>query len=310
MNVFIVNKDDENTNSYAKGLKSFLENEGHHVFATVDDFPSVQDFAAVAVNEMRKSDVNILLLSESIDLPDVSKLLFFQDIKAPKQLVIYVLLKNSIEVPRYPTGQWQMTISADDEIPEKDYEKISLGIKSYQLAKAQDEKEQKEKEEKVQTGLSNYLNDTMTRLKENEARNMILSYVLYVLSLAPLAVSIVIALRTSIANAENTIAMAVQAIIAFFVILLFVSMSKLLFTLAKSFMVESIRCSDRIHAISFGKFFLDAYGNDATREEVLKAFNTWNIDDGKTSFRNQSGDDYDPKLENIIAAVKDVYKSK
>lgn len=47
-----------------------------------------------------------------------------------------------------------------------------------------------------------------------------------------------------------------------------------LFTLAKAFMVEVIRCSDRIHAISFGIFFLDTYGSEASREEVLQAFSS------------------------------------
>lgn len=89
-----------------------------------------------------------------------------------------------------------------------------------------------------------------------------------------------------------------------FIIIILISLSKLLFTLAKSFMVEAIRCSDRIHAISFGKFFLDAYGAEASREEVLKAFSSWNIDNGSTSFRNQSGEDYDPKIADIINILK------
>ena len=69
-------------------------------------------------------------------------------------------------------------------------------------------------------------------------------------------------------------------------------------------MVESIRCSDRIHAISFGKFFLDAYGDEATREEVINAFGSWNIDNGGTTFRNQSSDDYDPKLIELLKVFK------
>ena len=294
--------------SYGRDLQYFLEKEGHQVVYE-DEKGSVVGFTFGT--QLYEADVIIFLLSENGDLPISDKLYALRNFKRDFQpLVIPVLFKKDIRVPFIPTGSWFLEIYAEGMGVEEIFNEISLAIRTYKAAKEQTKEEQKEKEEKVQTGLSNYLNDTMTRLKENEARNMILAYGLYGLSLVPLAVSIVIALRTSITNAENTIAMAVQAITAFFVILLFVSMSKLLFTLAKSFMVESIRCSDRIHAISFGKFFLDAYGNDATREEVLKAFNTWNIDDGKTTFRNQSGDDYDPKLENIISAVKDVYKSK
>ena len=68
-------------------------------------------------------------------------------------------------------------------------------------------------------------------------------------------------------------------------------------------MVEAIRNSDRIHAISFGEFFLNAYGNVATREEVRDVFGNWNIDNG-SSFITQSPKDYDPQIiENLINAV-------
>lgn len=103
------------------------------------------------------------------------------------------------------------------------------------------------------------------------------------------------------ANIEYMIAYGVACL---FIVVILISLSKLLFTLAKSFMVEAIRCSDRIHAISFGKFFLDAYGTEASREEVLKAFSSWNIDNGSTSFRNRSGEDYNPKILERISALK------
>lgn len=89
-----------------------------------------------------------------------------------------------------------------------------------------------------------------------------------------------------------------------FMVIILISLSKLMFTLAKSFMVESIRCSDRFHAISFGKFFLDAYGTEASREEVIKAFSSWNIDNNSTTFRTQTGEDYDPKIAEIIKILK------
>jgi hypothetical protein len=69
-------------------------------------------------------------------------------------------------------------------------------------------------------------------------------------------------------------------------------------------MVESIRSFDRIHAISFGRFYLSAFEEGVTREEFLKIFSTWNIDNGATIFRTQSSADYDPKLTELFAAVK------
>ena len=41
-----------------------------------------------------------------------------------------------------------------------------------------------------------------------------------------------------------------------------------------------------------------------TDEEVIKAFGSWNIDNGNTTFRTQSGEDYDPKIAEIIKILK------
>ena len=78
----------------------------------------------------------------------------------------------------------------------------------------------------------------------------------------------------------------------------------LAFSLAESVGMEAIRNSDRIHAISFGEFYLNAYGKVATRDEVREVFGKWNIDNG-SSFISQSPKDYDPQiLENLVLAVE------
>lgn len=33
-------------------------------------------------------------------------------------------------------------------------------------------------------------------------------------------------------------------------------------------------------------------------------FSTWNIDNGVTSFRNQTSEDYDPKLHELLGLLK------
>lgn len=65
-------------------------------------------------------------------------------------------------------------------------------------------------------------------------------------------------------------------------------------------MVESLRNSDRIHAISFGEFYLKAYQEKADWKEIKEAFQHWNIDGG-SSFNSQNANDFDPKIfKNII----------
>ena len=81
---------------------------------------------------------------------------------------------------------------------------------------------------------------------------------------------------------------------------LLVASSKYAFTLGKSYMNESLKNSDRLHAISFGKFYLQAYGDVVSPEDVKDVFQHWNIDKD-SSFKELASNSFDPKfLESAI----------
>lgn len=74
------------------------------------------------------------------------------------------------------------------------------------------------------------------------------------------------------------------------------------YSLAKSYMSESLKSSDRIHAIQFGKFFLKAYGGRLTPAEVKEAFQHWNIDRNST-FSTLDPSHIDPQIFALIAQL-------
>ena len=332
MNVFISYSHADR--DFATELAKNLDADGYDVF--IDNKIPIGNNIYRDIGEgIAKADAIIIVISESFNHgfvvnETVSMLSFFDKGRLP--LTIPVVLGKNTPIPDGIERYNYLTIpyknekekdsseggdktnkkELDPNIKKSVIQSIRLILGAHNSKLAIEEEKQKVSEKKVKDGLSNYLNETMTRLYVNEKTNKVLAYILYFLSIIPLIVATVLTVLNLSVNrdqARDPIFLAIQSVVSLLIVLLFISTSKLVFTLARSFMVESIRYSDRIHAISFGKFFLDAYGNDATREEVLKAFSTWNIDDGKTSFRNQSGDDYDPKLENMITAITDIYKS-
>lgn len=74
------------------------------------------------------------------------------------------------------------------------------------------------------------------------------------------------------------------------------------YSLAKSYMSESLKSSDRIHAIQFGKFFLRAYGGRLTPAEVKDAFQHWNSDRGST-FSTLDPSHIDPQIYALVAQL-------
>lgn len=85
------------------------------------------------------------------------------------------------------------------------------------------------------------------------------------------------------------------------VIGLFVALAKYCFAYGQSFTHESIKNSERKHAINFGKFYLETYGADAKWHQIKEAFEHWNIN-SSSAFSGNDTDKFDPKV--IETAIK------
>lgn len=74
------------------------------------------------------------------------------------------------------------------------------------------------------------------------------------------------------------------------------------FTLGKSYTTEALKASDRIHAISFGQFYLDAFGANAGWSELKEVFAHWNIDRA-SDFAGIDIAQIDPQVLTTIAQI-------
>jgi hypothetical protein len=100
------------------------------------------------------------------------------------------------------------------------------------------------------------------------------------------------------------------------VIGLFIASAKYAFDLGKSFTHESLKNSDRIHAISYGEFYLRAFSDRvAAPEELTSLFQHWNIDNTSSAFLKLDSNNFDPKmmdkmLDTVKAAIDKVKTDK
>ncbi|KAA1156772.1 hypothetical protein [Pseudoalteromonas distincta] len=83
------------------------------------------------------------------------------------------------------------------------------------------------------------------------------------------------------------------------VVSLFGALSRYAFVLSNSFMHESLKSGERLHAIKFGEFYLDAYGADAEWEQLKEAFENWNIS-GSSAFSRKDMEAKDNGLVDTI----------
>ena len=213
------------------------------------------------------------------------------------KLVIPIVFQDAI-VP-YALEGVQFVRVTDARQYEEAASTVLTRLAAHEAKKQQEATEQRESAQRLERGIKTHVEEILENLKSRENRNKCYALWLYLSSLLVLA--LVVAPAALFLARNNLVDIELErllglGILYLFLAILMVSISKFMFTLAKSFMVEAIRASDRIHAISFGKFYLEAFDEKVTREELIQIFGTWNIDNGATGFREQSPDDYDPKL--------------
>ncbi|EJG0888854.1 TPA: hypothetical protein NK371_003473 [Vibrio parahaemolyticus] len=79
------------------------------------------------------------------------------------------------------------------------------------------------------------------------------------------------------------------------VVTLFGAWANHAYNLGNAYMHESLKRSDRMHAINFGKLYLEVYGNDVSQSDMKAIFENWNLDSDSAFTKVQSGN-FEPKV--------------
>ncbi|MGB0521705.1 MAG: hypothetical protein ACPGJS_02035 [Flammeovirgaceae bacterium] len=89
-------------------------------------------------------------------------------------------------------------------------------------------------------------------------------------------------------------------------LILVLTLAKYLFLLGKYFMNESVKYSDREHAITFGKLYVQLKEDKITPDEIQNVFSDWNLYN-KSAFLNADHKDFDPQIpEKIVDGFKEL----
>ncbi len=187
--------------------------------------------------------------------------------------------------------------------------KISSAISVFIGRRVAKDEKAAEVAKRIETNAATYIDEAVQTQKNAESQNRIIGIVWYVSGFLSLLGGIgFAAFALSHPNTAKSVEWAdvgVAALKSIVVIGLLAACSKYAFALGKSYISESLKCSDRIHAIAFGKFYLQAYGDKATWAELKEVFQHWNIDRTST-FSSLDAAQIDPQ---ILSLLGDVAKS-
>jgi len=298
---------------YVRKLAESLRDLGQEPFYAEGSLTPGQPFQPVLSEGLRDADaITFILSANSLESRYVTTemgaaLGYFEERGRP--LLIPVVLDGS---PLPPQIAHIHAIFADGQDTEDVAVEIASAVERV-AGRAQAREEKKlEVRERVESNAAKFIETSLKELREREARFRTAAYVWYSVAYVSLATGLLIALWRAAhlsGHLTNWIDFAGFAAVGVVVLGLLVAVARFAFMLGKSFMVEALRNSDRIHAISFGEFYLRAFPDRLEWIHVKDAFQHWNIDKG-SSFLGQSPTDFDHEIFRTAIAIAEALRSE
>lgn len=297
---------------YVRAMAAALKMLGQEPFYAQEAVAPGQPHQRVLAQNLRSADAIVFVLSSNslesryVTAEMGAALGYFEERGRP--VLIPVVIDNS-ELPeqiRHIQG-----VFAAGRKPEDVAIDIAAAVE-HVVGRVQALEEKKQViRERVESNASKFIETSLLELRKRESRFRFAAYFWY----AAAFLSLAFGLSTSFYRASNLathlsswLDFAGFCAVGLVVLGLLIAVSRFAFMLGKSFMVEALRNSDRIHAISFGEFYLRAFPDKIEWDQVKDAFQHWNIDKG-SSFYSQSPADFDTEVFKTAIAIAEVVKA-
>lgn len=276
-----------------------LGNLGHRVVFAGESITAGKSWRDTLTQSLMVADAVVVLVSEaSINsqwiMAEAGAALAYSQERG-KSVVIPVVI-DPVNLP-HVLSEIQAIMVPDRDV-DKIVELVSKALDALVGRQIAQEQEKQEVQIRIQATAAEYIGKSLNQLRSKERRYRVTASVWYGFGYSALLGGVAFGIwrASMVATIQmNWPGFAHFVAVGIITIGLLIALSKFAFTLGKAFMVESLRNSDRIHAISFGEFYLNAYAEKAEWKELKEALQHWNIDSG-SSFITQDTSQYDPKM--------------
>jgi len=169
-----------------------------------------------------------------------------------------------------------------------------------------------ETRENLKKNSSEYVNEALTDLKHKEDKFHFISRIWSVLGGVSIATGIATLMwfgaeGMDLLKQDTNYGWSYLLLVTFkglILVGLFIALAKYSFMYSQSYMHESIKNSERRHAINFGKFYMESYGATASWHQIKDAFEHWNIE-CDSAFSKQDSTKFDPKtIESAVSIMQ------
>lgn len=299
-------------------LTHFLQDLGHEALIDTQELMPGIDWRKKISDALKSADGIITLITENslnsqFVMTEIGTARTYSEIDKNKFFIPVIF--DNIKIPI--VLQDIQCLFADRNHLNETAQKIHKALLAHSIRQKAEQDIQAKQIAKIETNASKYVDEAMTRLKVRESSNKIIGNIWYILGFICLFIGVVfgvmgisefLSVEKITANVQWTIVV-ILTLKTTVIIGLLIACSKYSFTLGKSYINEALKNADRIHAISFGKFYLDAYGSTAKWEDLKEAFQYWNINNEST-FSKLDTNQYDPKFVELVVELSKIISGK
>lgn len=235
--------------------------------------------------------------------------------KSSGQMLVLPVIADDIPVPAF-ISDIQAILAPSRDIKHI-ADEVDRAVASLVGIRAAREQQQVAQKEQLERDAAPYVDEAIASLTRNEKRDRWIAYawfvggslvlvagVAYALWSLQAAVTTQLVPATTAEVSNAWIRFAWVALKTLVVVGLLLAASKYCFLLGRSHMSESLKSADRIHAISYGRFYLRAWGGREAPPQMKDVFQHWNIS-SPSAFAETTPEQFDPKyLEQLIALAK------
>lgn len=291
---------------FVRLLVDRLKQDGHQIVVDDDVLAPGRNWRETLDEGLKNADVFVVLLSENTPtspytMMEVGAARAFGGATG-KPLVIPIAIDN-IEVPL--TLQDIQILFAPDRDINRIASEIDRGISSQHGLLLAREVKAEETVTRIRENAPSYIDDAISAQKAIIKQNGLAARLWYGGGFIALLSGIVSILWTSATHPPTPgdwLGLARVVVINLVLVGFLGACSRYAFSLGKSYTSEALKASDRIHAIMFGRFYLNAFPDRATWNELKEVFANWNIDRA-SAFASLDVAQIDPQIISMITQV-------
>ncbi|TGM68659.1 TIR domain-containing protein [Leptospira meyeri] len=290
-----------------------LQSLGYETIENIyKDINSGENWSEWLYTNLIEADVYVCFLNESsFESKGFIQLLnsLINVSKSNQKLFIPITL-SEIDLPSYLSNF--TIIHAGSISSEQTAIEIQRIISAFSIQKELQNAEQRIISNNIKESSTDYIEKTMDELKKAEKDQSIISIFWFFSSFITLFIGCIFSytIANKYLNLDDLLKLSNSALIylsgkSLFILSIFAAVSKLCFSIAKEYRRTSIKNSDRLHAIRFGKFYLDAFKEKIEWKEVKEVFQHWNIDNELLTRINNKSTGEDIKIS-LIEELKNI----